>query len=667
MIEVLGDPTSNEFKAATDLKDRILALWPEITTNDKHQIAIICGIKCHKKNTKDIDILVMGSFPQPLSYKQFIPFNAGQSRVAGIHTFNTNSFCIVIEVKDHPPQSVKFTGPVGAETVEVHYHKTGWHNVTEQNHNQIFSMRSVFEDNKLTTPWISGLIWLRGVESAEIPLETNVLGNDSPWELFLNKLAIDKQPEQSSQNMWSLSAYNSPNGRIDMDAAITAFTKTLEPTNMDRKKLEIITGKEMSSDIEQIREEMKDKELILLQGRPGAGKTIALLRLGYRLADIEKARVLILTYNQALAADIRRMISLAGLQDDVSERCLEIQTVHQLLYGLMEDIGIDVQNDFLQNYDLHKLECLELLEAADEEDMQRLREKHLSYDYIFIDEGQDWPQSELDLLTKVRPRGGIVVADGVNQLVRQQEPANWSKTVHSSAIYRLEMERCLRMKANLATFASTVAGELSVNLGWNTNNVLPGGRVLVIDRPYLDDSTLHDSLIELTKEAGQQPIDMLFCVPPSLVKRSPEQEPIGSIAAEKFAEWGYGTWDGVVPEVRRDYPLQFGQLRTVQYDSCRGLEGWVSVNLAIDDFHQYKVNDYLNRLRDTGVLTNPDDVASDEHLERANNFAARWIVIALTRAIDTLVVEIGPEDTLMRRILYTAYEKHPDFVTWMHM
>jgi hypothetical protein len=373
-----------------------------------------------------------------------------------------------------------------------------------------------------------------------------------------------------------------------------------------------------------------------------------------------------LTYNQALAADIRRTISLAGLQDDVSERCLDIQTVHALMFELMKGIGIAVQpGSFLRNYDRHKSESLELLQAANEEDVKQIQEDYLLYDYVLIDEGQDWPQSELDLLSRVRPSGGIVVADGINQLVRQLEPANWARTVDFSAIYRLEMERCLRMKTNLATFASTVAGQLNVNLGWNTTNVLPGGQVIVVDGSYLENSELHGSLVERTKEDGQQPIDMLFCVPPSLVKRTPQQDPIGSVAAERFTEWGYETWDGVATEIRREYPTKFGQLRTVQYDSCRGLEGWVSVNLRIDDFHRYKIDEYLNRQNDSNAPGNLQGATTDEQQERANNFAARWLMIALTRAIDTLVIEIGVEDTPIRRILKTAAEKHPDFVRWM--
>jgi hypothetical protein len=637
-------------------------LWPAVEKDNKYWVTLISGIKCHKKRIKDIDILVMGSFSQPLTYQQYMPFEADKGTLYGIHPINVVSFCFVLEVKSHSFDSVRFRGPEGAETVEVFYPKTGWHDVTGQNHDQIFSVKSVFEDNKLRPPYISGLIWLRGVDHKEIPNNTNVLGGNASWELFLNKLTVGKRPHLSPQGTWNMRAGN----RVDMETAIGKFTKVMEPTNMDRKKLEVITGQVISPEIEQIREAMKNKELILLRGGPGAGKTIALLRLGYRLATVEEARVLILTYNQALAADIRRMLSLAGLQDDVSERCLDIKTVHELMFGLMKSIGIDVQpGSFLQNYDLHKSESLELLEAADEEDMKQIQEDYLSYDYVLIDEGQDWPQSELDLLSRIRPSGGIVVADGINQLVRQLEPANWAKTVGSSAIYRLEMERCLRMKANLATFASTVAGQLNVNLGWNTTNVLPGGQVIVIDGSYLKNSELHGSLVERTKEDGQEPIDMLFCVPPSLVKRTPEQHAIGSVVAEKFAEWGYETWDGVATEIRGEYPTKFGQLRTVQYDSCRGLEGWVSVNLGIDDFHQYKIDEYLNRHYDSNTAGNAQDATTDEEQERANNFAARWLVIALTRAIDTLVIEIGVEDTPIRRILKTATEKHPDFVRWM--
>ena len=71
----------------------------------------------------------------------------------------------------------------------------------------------------------------------------------------------------------------------------------------------------------------------------------------------------------------------------------------------------------------------------------------------------------------------------------------------------------------------------------------------------------------------------------------------------------------------------------VQYDSCRGLEGWAVLNLSIDDFFDYKVASWEG-------LPHREGAAEAENTLLARRFATRWLMIPCSRAIDTLVLNV---------------------------
>jgi len=148
---------------------------------------------------------------------------------------------------------------------------------------------------------------------------------------------------------------------------------------------------------------------------------------------------------------------------------------------------------------------------------------------------------------------------------------------------------------------------------------------------------------------------MLFCVTPSLVDRRPGQ-PVHSHVADRLQKWGYRVWDGTAEQVRGSYPTQLDQIRIVQYDSCRGLEAWTSVNLRFDELYDYKRRQYTPPAQTTFEFR-------DEARE-AQLFAASWLMIPLTRAIDTLVIQIQSADHPIAQMLKAAAQACPSVVEW---
>ena len=107
--------------------------------------------------------------------------------------------------------------------------------------------------------------------------------------------------------------------------------------------------------------------------------------------------------------------------------------------------------------------------------------------------------------------------------------------------------------------------------------------------------------------------------------------------------------------MRDSYPISLKQHRIVQYDSCRGLEGWIVVDHAFDRLFEYKFGsfDFLGEAQ--GELFESEDA-------QRRRAALRWCMIPLTRAIDTQVLHLEDPSSEFSRSVLSLVEKHPDFV-----
>jgi hypothetical protein len=406
-------------------------------------------------------------------------------------------------------------------------------------------------------------------------------------------------------------------------------------------------------------------KMAILRGRGGTGKTMRLLQVAKQLYDEQNARILILTYNKALVADIRRLLTFMGVDYDVAERSIQIQTVHSFFYMILQALGVIRLGEisFLDRYDQFKDEALEYfasgtLTTNDVETLLQSRNCDFSWDFILVDEGQDWPINEQELLLHLYPYNRFLIADGIDQLTRTPLPAKWGDRSRAASTLYFPLKTCLRMKAGLVRFVTSFAADLGlVQSNWLANTGIPGGRIIIIEGDYFSNRHFHDSLLTYNQNAGNQPVDTLFCLSPRLVPPSAEHEALLSSAGQKFKEWGYQIWDGAIGDIRDSYPTDTEQIRIVQYDSCRGLEGWVVVNLDFDGFYAHKLVKYQ--------LLPPDrkrPLGNDA--EEAHLYASRWSLIPLSRAMDTLVIQISKRPTPISKALRKAAETFPDIVEW---
>jgi hypothetical protein len=659
MLTIIGSAGTPERAAAEEIATMFRQAWPWLETDDKSTVILLCQVQCHGQIPRDLDVVLLAYLPvRPQFQPRFDP-----DPNPDVNTFApavvVESMCAVIEVKDHDSRFVRFRGT----DVEVSYGPgvaREWKSATYQNERQKYSLNNYLNAHTGSSPWISNLIWLRNVPGKDVPRGPN---NILPAKFTLNGL-LNWVAESSrlvrDGHEFVLTATRLGD-QLPLKAAVDFLTVKIEPTSIDRRRMDRIVG----ASVEDAWLDESSPRQLVFRGRGGTGKTMLLLQLAWRLHNERGRKVLFLTYNHALVADLRRLMTLLGIDDDISVARFEVRTAHSFFHGVLVRLGIITEKEaFLDRYEEWMNSALQYLQtgALAPSDIEALRNDNpanFDWDRIFVDEGQDWPHNEMALLRRLYGASTMIIADGVDQLVRQDRNCDWLAGLRGDEYQVLHLNSGLRMKRNLASFANAIASALGL-AGWHVrpNQETNGGRVIVVEGDYFASSGLHARLIKEAAQLGNEPVDMLACVPPSMVSKDGEHT---SIAVETgFKAISQQIWNGTDAGIHSNtYPLSSAQLRIVQYDSCRGLEGWTCLNFGLDDFFDHKAKIWSQSSGQAGR-------SSQDQAVRARLYAARWTMIPLTRAMDTVVINILQRGSFLGEVLrHVAEGPCKDYVEWL--
>jgi len=635
-IEVIGQTACSERDAGEELA-RLLA--PIVS--DKSHVNIVVGAKCYGQRRQDIDLLVLASFAPP------IPIPRGSSRSDSFrreHVLST--LALVLEVKDHRPSDVRFVG----NHVQVTYDGQ-WRDVTSAVWEQRFSVREFLRRAGHPPPFVHSAIWLRNCPRADLPQTAhNILPAGPTLDDFFKLLILlhgvvrdSGTPQQAPEEI----SCGLSNQADVIHAAALAFCKELRPSELDRRKLERICERQVR-DAQYLAN--LGRQLLIFKGRGGVGKTFRLLQLAKHVHDHSSARVLFLTYNRALAADVRRLLAILRIRDKTNQATIRVSTSEAFFWSLLKAFdmapALDVHGVFpTSDYVCQKERLLELVRSASPDEIRadpvaaRNPEAFL-WDFVCIDEGQDWPSVERDLLVALFGADRLVVADGVDQLVRGTKRCDWP-SVAPRRRQIVTLRKSMRLKANLCRFVSTVAGELGANWDMEPDPGISGGRVIVLRGAYSE--VVHKRVIDEHIRLGNAPIDFLFCITGSTSSDSVKMP-------NRLQKWGHLIWNGADEAERDSYPTDTRQIRIVKYESVRGLEGWTVVCLDLERFFARQRSAELTADRD--LLMTADEAAA--------MYAAQWALIPMTRAVDTLVLQIRDNSEFSSAIL-RAQELCSDF------
>lgn len=603
---------SDEQEAANALKHILLEEVEDIPG----KIWIVPSVNIHPATGRhDIDLLLIGFLR-----------NYTLDEVLGNTCISFKSFFTTIEVKSHKPEGLH---PEGTHVRVDYPDMPNGEDVTQQSEDQKESVRKFLNGpmSGMAKPFVTNLIWLRGTTKDDFDSHvglknSNVLCSDSTAVDFFE--AIARQNRLRDYGYVNAFAKDLTTKDIEWVADIFCAKRNGVDTMSLRRMALLNKGEDVLEKFD-----FENKPLIVLSGHAGTGKTLMLLKAANNLVR-RGHKCLFLTYNTALISDLKHTIDFLD-----SNSRLEMKSMHSFLIGVLAKTGIwkntyTIESDFSQSLSsfLLKKEHLQI---------------HFDYEFVFVDEAQDWRQNEAEVLKYLCGINSshIVIADGVDQFMYTSEHTDWGESTLP------KLKTCLRQRSNLVTFAKLFASKLGIYWDVQSSRKLPGGRVLV---SYGYDPELHKLLFTDAKNHGCTAYDIMLLAPRSLVNN-------GKFALiETYRNFGINVFDGIDKNNRdKLYGTQNSlneECRVYTYESCRGLEAWTTICLRFDQLFSLDL-DHVH----------PHSYIDIKYEPARKYMLGLWTLISLTRAVDTLVLCVT-EGSFVDKIIKDISKEAPDFVSY---
>ncbi|MDA7827940.1 hypothetical protein N9A67_06920, partial [Rhodobacteraceae bacterium] len=676
-IEILGPKKTSESVNAERLKRSLETSAPGLGDRNV-RLAIIPQVFA---NGREIDCVLV--FEDKRAAKEMFCTTKGVL---------VQSFVACVEIKNHSPDDVRLHGT----HLEVRY-DDGWHNATSQADAQVWALKKFQQfpyarKARRNKTYVQSVLWLPRVPSDALPKLSNgrlgIFCADLTWARLIDGFEVNPAHDkvQTLVPACQDSKYHS------YESLVKALTNRVEPTRLDLLRVNALTQKRFDADKQAYIRKM-GSGLLIFRGRAGTGKTFALIQLAIHLAR-QGERTRIVTYNHGLISDIARFMTIIrDLHKDISP-VPKVETRWMLMHELFVlAFGEDAVSRVCKLYvELEEREALFLRalrhpstflnetvpccankvagmkchcnqdqsKSATWSDISVYQEKFPPpYDYVLVDEGQDWTTDHRDLMFNVFGPGRVIVADGVDQFVARSR-CDWDRRdISKNKIITLGTSR--RTKAATCDTINDVARALEVP-DWDVepDQTLAGGRitVLVEPQPYLAITRALDLLgDDLMTQPEMRPVDGLMCLPPKDATPGTNYCNLFEQAQEKL----HGDyWRGYDWETRknREYPSRQSSLRAVLYQSCRGMEGWTTLCMGLDQFYDHvtaKPDIDIDGLRnhliaDLGLLFSEE--AFEEKLAAERRvYALNWLMIPLTRSMDHLIIHLTDSESVLGRVL----------------
>ncbi|MGB6739794.1 MAG: hypothetical protein WBE59_05005 [Candidatus Cybelea sp.] len=636
MIEIVPLSPENELPIAQHLRDLVLAEWPDLAQSPNgDRVRIFVGVRL----MFEVDLAVEVSLANPRPVAGTRMRDGGTAREASI-----TSALLTIEVKQQSRESFEMEGP---EVFPVYGRARSKRSVGKQIEGGVIGVRNFLKRYTDEVPFIHGLGWLTDMPENELrAAPAYIVGREATWSDMLQAAATRQR---------ILFADPAPPYRraIETFGNVLANKRRVPPR--DRAAVDRLTNATIANGrFEEVKNAVGSRQ-VRLAGRAGSGKSTALALLAEYVARVRQERMLVLTYNHALCHEIDRLIRSVVNDDALVDRHVRVATLVDFLAAAGAELGADIPRvdgrvDYTRLDDTFR--AFLDAEPADERRgeaaiLKELEPDRYAFDYVCIDEAQDCLDSERDLLRILYAPEKMVLADGIDQLVRRQTPCDWTTSVKREDRLNVDLAQSLRMSRNVAEFTTAMASAMGME-GWRItpHPELSGGRIVI--QPRLYDRAFFDEALASLKAAKLHPRDLLVCVPPSeIIANGLTRD---SRVAQALRSWGYRVWNGCDEEVRRTEVPDDDEVRVVLYDSMRGLEGWSTVLVALDEFYAHRVAHPNLR---PGDRCTPEDVAK------------RWLLMALTRAAQTLAITLSdPSSEVAGWLLGAAGASPGGVVEW---
>ncbi|HEY5425750.1 MAG TPA: hypothetical protein VIJ77_04295, partial [Candidatus Tumulicola sp.] len=551
---------------------------------------------------------------------------------------------LAIEVKQHSRECFEIAGP---EIFPAYGRAPSTRSVGKQVADSVVATKQFLKRYSNEPVFVHGLGWLTDMPERELAaMPDSIVGREATWSSML-QAAATRQPM----------LFDGPPAAYR--EAIASFGNVLAKKRRavphDRAAVDRLTNATIANGkFADVREALGSRQVRLV-GRAGSGKSTTLALIADYVARVRQERLLVLTYHHALAHEIDRLVRSIVDDDSLVDRHVRVATLIDFLGDACTELGGDVPRidgriDYAAVDDAFRRflagEPIERL-REDAAVLKEVEPDRFDFDYVCVDEAQDCLDTERDLLRVLYPAERFVLADGLEQLVRRQVPCDWTTGIKPAARLNVELGQSLRMSRNVAEFVTAMADAMGLR-GWRltAHPELSGGRIIVVPHRY--DRPLFEELMTSLDAANVARKDLLVCVPPSEILKDGLRR--DAHLAEALRSWGYAVWNGCDDEIRRSEIAADRDVRVIQYSSMRGLEGWYTVLVALDDSYTHRVAHPNIRAGDSCT---PEDVAK------------RWLLMALTRAAQTLVITLEDPASIVGQWLRQATKAlPPGVVEW---
>jgi hypothetical protein len=378
-------------------------------------------------------------------------------------------------------------------------------------------------------------------------------------------------------------------------------------------------------------------------------------------------------------------------------------------YGVLENTLLLLKNstEYFKKYDIeNKFELLEVV--------LKLNEKHIKVDEesilldeknfikkinkivggkkmkrtLLIDEAQDCDPREKEILIFIYGSNNIIVSSGgKEQLIRHTELCNWnisnSRKMNVKKYYT--GSKSFRIKKSILKFCNFIAEKFKIELKLDHLQTEDDGELIFDFRKDISNENVNQVFSNLTYKGKvnncteYESLLVLIDSHSKIEKMKNGERRIrnnneikgrineygnieDSIAINKI-EWKYKLtletenklmfWDGThndKTQMAVPYP---NETRLIYYDSCRGLEAWCVACFNIDSLFNQKKDEpdaekFLINKDEQNSLMQDLFILSNE--ERKNMFAGTWVLMAITRAIDSLYLKFDNPNSELSKI-----------------
>lgn len=391
-----------------------------------------------------------------------------------------------------------------------------------------------------------------------------------------------------------------------------------------------------------------------------------------KLGNLESSNVFLKDYHKVLERILQAASNLDAFLSD-----LDVVNKYDLLENVMA-----LNPQILEKDGSGKIN-FEKLKTRYKKGLGGFRAGRIAY----IDEAQDCHPLERDILYSIFGSNNIVIANGgKEQLIRYAQLCDWHVSRNQNIdFYRYTKKRkSYRMKPAIAALANHIADWYEIDLNIEPLDTDDHGNVF-IDYSFTSDKqveaikrlktigerqgcTNYESLLLLTaaESGGNNGIvideDTSVAVNEydNIVKDNNKTK--GEwvlIDKAKVAIGDLVFWNttGNVDK-RKLSPPGALSVRSIYYESCRGIEAWSVMCFNLDEFFEQKT---LENDADNYLLETLFDQLTPE--KRREMYAATWVLMAITRSMENCYIQFQNPNSSLSKAILSFKEQYPQYVT----